>query len=113
MHELSLAANIVDIAEEYAKKENATSVLKIEIEIGTLSGVVIESLEFAMEFAVKNTILENAEIEIIEIPAKGECEKCHTVLEMKDLYTPCPKCNSFNPKIIQGEEMRVSALVIE
>jgi hydrogenase nickel incorporation protein HypA/HybF len=113
MHELSIAASIVDIAEDYARKEKAGVITKIEIEVGTLSGIVRESLEFAMEFAVKDTVLEKAKVEINDIPGKGECEQCHTVFEMNDLYTPCPKCNAFNPLIIQGKEMRVSSLYFD
>ena len=60
MHELSIAMNVIEIADEYAAKANATVVKEIEIEVGELSGVVLDALEFAMEVAVKNTILEQA-----------------------------------------------------
>lgn len=113
MHELSIAANIVDIVEAYAKKGNVGLITKIEIEIGTLSGVVRESLEFAMDSAVKDTILEKAKVKFIDIHGKGKCEKCHTIFEMDDLYSPCPKCNAFNPLIIQGKELRIASIYCE
>ena len=55
MHELSIAMSIVDIAAEYAARDNAKCVTEIEIEVGTLAGVVIDALDFAMEAAIKNT----------------------------------------------------------
>ncbi len=113
MHELSIAASIVELAEEYAAKESAKSITKIEIEIGVLSGIVLDSLNFAMEFAVKNTILEHAEILIIEIPGKAKCNSCNAIFDLSDLLTPCPECSTFNPEIIQGKEMRVCSITIE
>ena len=42
--------DIVDIATSSASKEAATVVKEIEIEVGQLSGVVMEALEFSLEF---------------------------------------------------------------
>ena len=58
MHELSIAMNIIDIAGEYAAKANTKTINEIEIEVGELSGVVIEALEFAMENAKKIRFLK-------------------------------------------------------
>ena len=69
MHELSIAINIVEIATEEAKKANVSSVLEIELEVGTLSGIVIDALEFAMDEAIKNSVLQNAKIKIYPHPA--------------------------------------------
>jgi hydrogenase nickel incorporation protein HypA/HybF len=60
MHELSIAMSIVEIAEDNAAMAGVKSVSEIQIEVGNLSGVVDEALEFALEEAVKNTILRNA-----------------------------------------------------
>ena len=46
MHELSIALGIVKIAEDETAKVNADEVTKIELEIGVLSGIEIESLNF-------------------------------------------------------------------
>ena len=68
MHELSIALGIVKIAEDEASKAKANKVTKIELEIGVLSGVEIDSLNFIWESAVKDSILEFSEkqISIIE-----------------------------------------------
>ena len=44
MHELSIAMGIVKIAEDETAKAKATEVSKIELIIGVLSGVEIDSL---------------------------------------------------------------------
>ena len=64
MHELSLAVNIVEIAEENAQSAGVQKFDEIVLEIGTLSGVVIEALEMAMDSAFKNSVLEHAVLNV-------------------------------------------------
>ena len=113
MHEMSIAINIVEIAEKEAKKNNAAKIKEIELEIGRLSGVIVEALEFALESAVKNTILENAEFIIHEIEGKCQCRQCQHVFSTDDFIMVCPKCSNFDIKIINGKEMKIKSLVVE
>lgn len=113
MHELSIAMSIVEIAEENAKQSNVTKLTEIELEVGALSGVVYDALEFAMEEAVRDTILENAIRKIIRIPGKAKCNDCSNEFDVDDIYTACPKCNSFDSEVIGGKELRVKTLVGE
>jgi hydrogenase nickel incorporation protein HypA/HybF len=113
MHEFSIAMNIVDIAVEYAVREEAKTVSEMEIEVGALSGVVMEALEFALESAVKGTLLENARRKIIHIPGLLRCTQCEHEFEATDFFTECPQCGAGPPEIIQGRELRVKSLVVE
>ena len=113
MHEFSIAVNIVEIATENAKKENASVVKEIEVEVGELSGVVIDALEFCMEAAVKDSILEGAKINLIPVAGRGRCRTCSHEFGIVDLYSACPECNSPAPEIIGGKELRVKSLLVE
>ncbi|MFC2118542.1 hydrogenase maturation nickel metallochaperone HypA [Bacteroidota bacterium] len=113
MHELSIAMNIIDIAEEYLEKAGASKVFEIDIEIGELSGVIPEALEFAMNHAVKDSVLDNAKIKIIHIRGIAKCKLCSAEFAMKEPYTPCPECSEYNSDIITGKEMRVKSLIVE
>ena len=113
MHEFSIAMNIVDIATEYAIREEAKSVKELEIEVGDLAGVVLEALEFSLESAVKGTILENATRKIVRVPGLVRCKVCRFVYESSDFFTACPQCGSGPPEILQGSELRVKSLVID
>jgi len=112
MHELSIAMGIVAIAENEAKKAGAKSVKAIDLEIGTLSGVEIESLNFAWPMAVEGSVLQNAEKRIHIIEAKAKCLECDTVFDMQNLFDACPKCGSHFKNIFQGKEMRVKSIEI-
>ena len=113
MHELSIAQNIVEIAEEYAIKNNAEIISEIEIEVGEMSGVVIEALEFAMQSATIDTMLSEAKVDIINIKGYAKCLECRNEFSVSSLFDVCPKCNSFHIEIISGKELRIKSILVE
>ena len=113
VHEFSIAMSIVDLSVEYAKRDNACVVKEVEVEVGELSGIVVGALEFALESAVKNTLLERAGIRIRLVPGKARCSKCQHEYPVSELYTECPQCGSGFPEIIQGKELRVKSLTVD
>ncbi len=112
MHELSIAMGIVKIAEDEKAKVKENTITKIELEIGELAGIEIDSLNFVWESAVKGTALENSKKEITIIPGKAICADCNTEFFLENIYDSCPKCNSNFKGIIQGKELRVKALEV-
>lgn len=113
MHELSIAMNIVEIAEENAKMAKATVINEIELDIGSQSGVVIEALEFAMQSAVQGTMLDQAAVKINIIPAQAVCSQCQNKFFIKELFEACPECGNPFCEIIQGKELKVKSLKAE
>ena len=113
MHELSITMNILEIVEENAKTLHAKIVHEIEMDIGELSGVDFDALEFAMQHAQKSKLLEKVEFVINRIPAKARCNTCNHEFELSDYYTACPKCNNFNHDIFQGKELKVKSIKID
>lgn len=112
MHELSVVMGIVDIAEEQVKINHAHHVDSIELEIGTMAGVELEALNFVWPVAVKNTVLDDAERELIIIEAKARCMDCGTEFLIKDRFEACPNCHDYLTEFIQGKELRVKSLVV-
>ena len=112
MHELSIAMGIIRIAEMETKKANKKSVELITLEIGSLAGVELESLEYVWSTAVKDTVLENATLEIDFKQAKAKCLECEITFEMDKIFDSCPKCKSHFKDILQGKELRVKSLEV-
>ena len=112
MHELSIVASIVEIAEEHVRKAGASSTTHVELEIGELAGVEWKALEFAWEVAVKNTVLENAKRHLVRVPGLAKCAECAKEFNAKSLYDPCPVCGSYFNVILRGKELRVKALTV-
>ncbi len=112
MHELSIAMGIVAIAEKEAKKANVTEIKAIDLEIGTLSGVEIESLNFSWPMAIAGSVLEKAEKRIHVIKAKAKCVECGFDYDIENFFDSCPKCGSHFKDIYKGKEMRVKSLEV-
>ncbi len=110
---LSITLSIIEIAEEAAKKENASVITEIELDIGKQAGVVREALDFAIETAKQGTMLEKANWVINEIPALARCAECGNEFEISDLFTPCPVCGNPFSDVFQGNELKVKSLKIE
>jgi hydrogenase nickel incorporation protein HypA/HybF len=113
MHELSIATSIIDIAEDFAREKHVEVIRKIEIEVGKLSGIVRDNLVFALEIAVKETVLKDAEIIIDETEGRSVCNACGTEFVNNDWYTPCPNCQSLDFEIMAGKELRVRSIFFD
>ncbi len=113
MHEFSIALNIVEIAEESAKKENCRKIISVKLEVGTLSGIVFEALETALEFAVKKTMLDGAQIEIMKTDAEAECENCRRRFPVNAHFEACPSCNNYKHRLLRGGEIKVISIEAE
>jgi hydrogenase nickel incorporation protein HypA/HybF len=113
MHELSVALNIVDYLNEYVRENKISSVLEIEMEIGSLAGVDLENFKFMLPFATKGSLFEKAEYKINEVKAMAKCQNCSMVYEINELYDMCPSCHSFVKEIVQGKELRIKSILAE
>ncbi|NNF36707.1 MAG: hydrogenase maturation nickel metallochaperone HypA [Saprospiraceae bacterium] len=107
MHELSIAMGIVNIADAACKKANKSSVSKICLEIGRLSGVEIDALNFVWPAAVERSVLSNAEKEIEIIEGEALCLECSDTFQITNHYDACPSCGSYFKDIQKGGELKV------
>ncbi|MCK5105049.1 MAG: hydrogenase maturation nickel metallochaperone HypA [Cyclobacteriaceae bacterium] len=112
MHEVSIALNIIKIAGEELEKANGKGIEKIHLSVGKLSGVVIESLRFALDVSKKDGPLFNSEINIDEVPAKMKCQSCGHEFKADDFYITCPKCNEYKLEVLTGKELIIKSLTI-
>lgn len=110
MHELSLAASVVEIALRHAAGRR---VIKVEVEVGALRQAVPSALTFSFEVVAQGTLAEGAVLEIEAIPARGACRRCGAVSELHSFPLQCPACGSFDLEIVAGEELLVTSLELE
>lgn len=113
MHELSIALSIIGLATKEAKKSNAVHVKELDLEIGEMAGVNKEALEFSLNIAIQNTILEGARINIIEIKSLAICRDCKMRFSPISMFDSCPRCHSYGIEFLRGRELRLRSLLIE
>lgn len=113
MHEFSIAVNIVEIAENEARKANAKVVTVLDIDIGTLSGIEFYALETAMEMAVKDSMLAQADIRIHRIQALAKCKDCQHEFDKQHAFDSCPACGGLFHDTLKGKELKLRSLIVE
>ena len=112
MHELSIVMSIIDIAKQQADQACANVIDEIELDIGTLSGIEMDSFEFAWKQAVRGSVLEGAVRKINTIEAKARCLDCDAVFNIQHYFDPCPVCGEHLLDILSGKELKVKSLVV-
>ncbi|BAU53508.1 hydrogenase maturation nickel metallochaperone HypA/HybF [Mucilaginibacter gotjawali] len=112
MHELSIVMGIIKIAEDHARAAEAAAIDEIELDIGTMSGIDMDSMEFAWTQAIQGTMLKDTVRKINSITAKAKCLDCDTEFEIKNYYDACPVCGEHLIEILQGKELKVRSLLV-
>ena len=110
MHELSITQSIVEICEQNAAGRR---VLSVTLELGQLSGIVPDAVEFCFEACTRGTLLEGAQLIISSIPPMGVCHDCGAEFSVSAYYDSCPSCGGFTVELLRGEELRVKELEVE
>lgn len=113
MHEFSLAMEVISLAQREALKNKAEAIQEITIEVGDLSGVEADAFESALGLLVKDSILDQASVNIIRTPGVGKCNACDHDFEMNFRMATCPKCQCFPSSISGGDEFRVVSLLVD
>ncbi len=101
--------SILDTVEENAKKHNASIVHEVELEVGLLSGVEFEALDFAFENAHKENILEKTVFKILKIEPQACCNNCGYKFSTSEYNSPCPQCGSKETELVKGNELRIKS----
>jgi len=109
MHELGITHNIVAIATEHA---HGAKVCRITLEIGQLTAIMPDAIQFCFDVCAQGTPLEGATLDIIKRPGIGQCQVCGQHIELDQPFGVCD-CGSTHLTIIQGEELTIKELETE
>ena len=112
MHEMTLTESIVDIAVEAARKEGAQRVTRVVVDVGALSHVEPEALEFCFAAVARGTLVEGARLEITRLPGAGWCPDCGKTVALAERFSACPECGGFRVQMTAGDELKVREMEI-
>lgn len=112
MHEVSMMQNTLDIAITQAQLNKATKIERLTMNIGELSGVIPEALEFAFEVLIQGTMAENAQLEIRNIPVVCYCQKCDRNFQPEEYIYECPQCQQICTNILTGRELELASVMV-
>ncbi|MEY6433656.1 hydrogenase maturation nickel metallochaperone HypA [Thioalkalicoccus limnaeus] len=110
MHELSICLALLDQVQDIARDHGATSVDRIRLHIGPLSGVEATLIQQAYPLVAAGTLAEHAELIIDAIPVRVYCNQCGDETEVKPNRLLCGRCGGHHIRIVSGTEMLLAHL---
>jgi hydrogenase nickel incorporation protein HypA/HybF len=112
MHELALMRDMVEAIEDHLRtKHELRRVRRVVLDVGRVSGVLPDSLQFCFEACVAGSVAEGAALEICEIPGRARCRACGTTIDLSEAYGIC-SCGSAELEWLSGRELRLKELEV-
>ena len=113
MHELSIAARVVEQAAERCRATGGLRVTAVTLCIGRLSCVGTDALRFAFEHLCADTPLDGAILRIVEVPARIWCRTCAAEVELPGIQSlACPACGTPGGDLRAGRELDLESIEI-
>jgi hydrogenase nickel incorporation protein HypA/HybF len=110
---MGLALEIVEIVKSSIPDDlENPRVERINVSVGRLAAVVPSSLQFCFQVAVKDTILEGAELRIEEIPVVARCRECSREWTISRPVFTCPRCQSGSVEVLSGRELDIRSIEV-
>jgi hydrogenase nickel incorporation protein HypA/HybF len=85
----------------------------LDLVIGRLSGVHVDSIEFAFELLSPGTVVEGAELRVSRPPAVVKCHACASRQPIEEMLMNCPDCGSGEVTIEGGQELLLQSIELE
>jgi len=113
MHEMSIAIDLLAQIERLAADHGAIRVERVELEIGILRQVAPEAMQAAFAVLTANTVAAGAVLEMTEVVARAECNRCETqyIVDIDEYL--CPQCNQANARILAGNDIVIKSLTCQ
>lgn len=114
MHELSIAASIVEAVTETAAAYPGARVHAVRLRIGALAAVVEDSLQFCWGITTDGTPLAGSALLVRSMPVVIHCAACGTDAEIAGVQSfRCPQCGQATADLRQGRELEIESIEID
>jgi len=115
MHEYPITKRIVEIAEEYARKNggDGVHVTRIVLVAGDAAGYVPDTVSLYFDEISRGTLCEGATLEIKRVIPKLKCTACDELFVRKPFSFACPKCGADGAPTDIGREFFMESIEVE
>lgn len=111
MHELGIVFHMIDLLEEVGRDNRLTSISKVTLRLGEVTGVIPHYLSDCWRWAADRTeLLSGAELEIVPVPAVTVCNACGRTYPTLEHGKVCPHCHSDDTVLLRGLEIEVESV---
>lgn len=111
MHELGILSSMITMLEDIMEKENLSHIEKIVLQVGEVSGIVPDYLEYCYPAAVYKTQFEDMKMEMEVIPGIVKCGYCGEEFNAVKNDLKCPNCKAVdNMTALTGKEFIIKEI---
>lgn len=108
MHELGIVFHMIDMIEDIGKENSLTSVSRVVLDLGEVSGVIPSYLTDCWDWAVKRSeLLNGATLDVEQIDAVTICNACGRQYGTVEHGRTCPHCGSPDTQLLRGNEVEL------
>jgi hydrogenase nickel incorporation protein HypA/HybF len=111
MHEYSIVQSLLERVEAEARERGATSVQRLHVRIGEISGVEVELLAAAFELFRERTLCAGAALEIEPVAVQWACPRCKRAIAPGNVLQ-CPGCAQ-PARLSAGDEIILQRIEME
>jgi hydrogenase nickel incorporation protein HypA/HybF len=114
VHELSIAASIVEAVTESAAAYPGSRVKEVRLRVGALASVVEDSLQFCWELATEDSPLKGSTLVIQKLPVVVYCDACDAESTLDGVQSfRCPTCGRIATDLRHGRELELESIELE
>jgi hydrogenase nickel incorporation protein HypA/HybF len=112
MHEIGIIDSVLATVVKTAQDAGATRVHSVRIQVGAMTGIVTDSLQFAFEALRTGTLAAEAVLEVEEVAAACWCEPCQQEFVPDRFMYNCPRCQHRSSELRHGQELQLISVEV-
>ena len=114
MHELGIVKHVIRTLGAVAKENRVRRIGSVTLEVGEVSGVVLEQLVDCWNyFREKDPLVRDAVLNVEPIEAMTLCTACGQVYKTVPQGKICPNCGSGETYLLRGNEFSIRQIEAE
>ncbi len=114
MHELGIVKHVIRTLHDVAEENNVRRIGSVTLEVGEVSGVVIEQLVDCWDyFSAKDELVRDAPLYVETLEAVTFCTACGKTYGTVDHGRICPFCGSGETYLLRGNEFSIKEIEAE
>lgn len=114
MHEMGIVLHLAKTLDETAAEHKISSIGKVVLQVGEVSGIMTDLFTDAWEyFKPRHPILKDSKLVLETVPAITWCDNCKSRYETVKYGRQCPKCQSWETWLLQGDECIIKEIEAE
>lgn len=111
MHEIGTLRYVLDTVDSIIEEQKLSSVEKVTLEVGEVSGILPEFLYKCWDFvASRSKYACHAALEVETLPAITICLDCHGTYPTVKYGKTCPYCGSSHTVLLKGNEYNIKEI---